>query len=123
MGKNTSEAMQTLRDTMPLACKALENGKLMHWELGNEPDLFKTTTPYPVRPANWTEKDYVDEWLSKTELMRQYLAKSCPDMAGDDLYQYIAPSFAGIFDSLNPVQTWQAGMGDDHDIALNSMHK
>lgn len=123
MGKNTTEAMQTLRDTVPLTCKALSGGKLMNWELGNEPDLFKTTRPYPVRPADWTEKDYVDEWLSKTELMRRYLAKSCPDMATDELYQYLAPSFAGLTSSLDPVKTWQAGMNNDHDIALNSMHK
>lgn len=123
MGKNSTAAMNTLLETVPLACKALKDGRLMHWELGNEPDLFKTTTPHAVRPADWSEEDYVDEWLSKTELMKRQLAKSCPDMATDDLYKFIAPSFAGMENSLNPVKTWQAGLDDDHDIALNSMHK
>lgn len=123
MGKNDTAAMDTLLATVPLACKALQNGKLMDWELGNEPDLFKTTTPHAVRPADWSDSDYVAEWLSKTRAMKRTMAKSCPDMATASTYQYLAPSFAGLTTSLNAVTTWQDGLDADQDISLNSMHK
>ncbi|KAL1849762.1 hypothetical protein Plec18167_008478 [Paecilomyces lecythidis] len=122
LGKNGSEGLDTLRATVPLACKALQGGKLAYWELGNEPDLYKTSAQGPVRPSNWTEKDYVNEWLTKTELIKKELEKSCPDMADNATYQYIAPSFAGVSNSLNPVTTWRDGLNTDHDIALNSEH-
>lgn len=123
MGKNGTAAMDTLLATASLACNALKSGKLMNWELGNEPDLFKTTSPHPVRPLDWSESDYVDEWLAKTRTMKRKLAKSCPDMATEATYKYLAPSFAGLTNSLDAVKTWQDGLDADHDIALNSMHK
>lgn len=123
LGKNGSEGIDSLLATVPLACKALQGGKLAYWELGNEPDLYKTSAQGPVRPSNWTEKDYVDEWLTKTRLIKSALEKSCPDMVNDSKYQYIAPSFAGVSNSLNPVTTWREGLNTDHDIALNSEHK
>ncbi|KAJ5538578.1 hypothetical protein N7494_008057 [Penicillium frequentans] len=122
MGKNGTEGMDTLLATAPLACKALKDGKLAYWEMGNEPDLFKTSAPDTKRPANWTESDYVTEWLSKTRLVKRQIAKACPEMAKDTEYQYIAPSFAGIGNSLDPVKTWQEGLDTYHDIKLNSMH-
>jgi len=57
LGRNSTVARQGLIDSVPYVCKALEGGKLLHWELGNEPDLFKTSAQGPVRPANWTEQD------------------------------------------------------------------
>ncbi|KAK5681570.1 hypothetical protein LTS10_006103 [Elasticomyces elasticus] len=57
LGRNSTVARQGLIDSVGYACKALEGGKLLHWELGNEPDLFKTSSQGPVRPANWTEQD------------------------------------------------------------------
>ncbi|KAJ5769363.1 hypothetical protein N7520_003922 [Penicillium odoratum] len=121
MGKNGTAGMDTLLATAPLACKALK-GKLAYWEMGNEPDLFKTSTPDTKRPANWTESDYVNEWLSKTRLVRRQIAKACPEMTTEAQYQYISPSFAGLTNSLDPVKTWQDGLDTDHDIKLNSMH-
>lgn len=110
-------------DTVPLACQALRGGKLAYWELGNEPDLYKTSSQGVVRPANWTEKDYVDEWLTKTRAIRRTLSGACPELATEEKYKYIAPSFAGISNSLKPIITWQDGLNTDHDIALNSEHK
>lgn len=115
--------MDTLLATVPLACKALKGGKLAYWEIGNEPDLFKTTTPNSVRHANWTESDYVAEWLAKERAVRRQLTKSCPEMATDTEYKYIAPSFAGLKNSLDAVKTWQNLINADHVVALNSMHK
>ena len=42
LAKNTSEDRQLLLDYVPLVCKALEKSNgFFHWELGNEPDLYK----------------------------------------------------------------------------------
>lgn len=115
--------MDSLLEVVPLACKALENGRLAYWELGNEPDLYKTSSQGRVRPSWWNETDYVDEWVNKTRIIREKMAETCPDLASDAKYKYIAPSFAGVTNSLNPVVTWRDGLDVDHNIALNSEHK
>ena len=38
MGKNGTIGYETLVGTVPLVCKALSNGKLAYWQLGNEPE-------------------------------------------------------------------------------------
>jgi hypothetical protein len=119
LGKNTSEATNTLVSTVPLACKALSNDNFAHWELGNEPDLFSGQ----VRPKNWTASDYVNEWLSKTHIIQRQLSKACPDMLTDGEYKYIAPSFAGTANRLDPVKTWEAGLDSGNAVGMNSMHK
>ncbi|KAJ5153369.1 Glycoside hydrolase superfamily [Penicillium canariense] len=118
LGKNTTEAMDTLIATVPLACKALSNGRLAHWELGNEPDLFKGK----VRPSTWLESDYVGEWLSKSRIIKRQLSQACPGMVTKGAYKYLAPSFAGTGNKLDPVKTWEVGLDTDHDIGMNSMH-
>lgn len=121
LGRNSSIARQGLIDSASYACKALGGGKLLHWELGNEPDLFKETG---ARPANWTEQDYVDEWLKYTRDIRAAMKKACPDMATDSEYTYYAPSFAGTGgNSLDPLTAWEAGLDSDKDIAIISSHK
>jgi hypothetical protein len=119
LGKNTTEAADTLIQTVPLACKALSNGNFDYWELGNEPDLYRTK----IRPANWTEPDYVAEWLSKSRIIKRQLTKACPKMATGDVYKYVAPSFAGTANRLDALTAWRAGLDTDKDIGLNSMHK
>ena len=119
LAKNGTVGLNSLLATVPLACKALENGKLAYWELGNEPDLYKTSAQGIVRPANWTEQSYVDEWLNKTRMMRTIMAQSCPDLPFD----FIAPSFAGTSNSLDPIITWRDGLDQDKDISLISSHK
>ena len=123
LGKNGSEGLDSLLATVPLACKALGGGKLAYWELGNEPDLYKTSAQGPVRPANWTAQDYVNEWLDKTRLIKSTMAQSCPELAANASYRYIAPSFGGVTNSLDPVTTWEDGLDTDQDIALDSVHK
>ena len=119
LGKNNTAGYQTLLETVPLACNALQGGKLAYWELGNEPDLYKTSAQGVVRPANWAEKDYVNEWLNKTRLVGQLVEKNCPNQA----YGYIAPSFAGTHNSLDPVKTWHSGLNADGNTKLISSHK
>ncbi|KAJ5766551.1 uncharacterized protein N7511_004167 [Penicillium nucicola] len=122
MGKNGTVGMDNLIATVPLACKALKDGKLAYWEIGNEPDLFKTTTPNSVRPTSWSESDYVTEWLAKAQVVKRQLKKSCPEMADEAKYKYLAPSFAGLTNSLDPLKTWKSGLDTVHNIGLNSMH-
>ncbi|GCB18100.1 beta-glucuronidase [Aspergillus awamori] len=119
LGKNSSSDIELMLESVPLACKALEGGKLAYWELGNEPDLYKTSAQGIRRPASWTEQDYVDEWLNKTARIEKRLVEACPELAES---KYIAPSFAGVTNSLNPVVTWEKGLDKSRNIALNSEH-
>ena len=121
LGKNGSVGFNSLVATIPLACKALEGGKLAYWELGNEPDLYKTSSQGAVRPSNWTEAAYVAEWLNKTRALKPVLADACPDLV--DSYEYFGLSFAGVTNSLNPVTAWRAGIDADQDIGQISIHK
>lgn len=120
MGKNGSHNLQLLLDTVPLACDALGNGKLLAWELGNEPDDFKNSPEAIVRPTNWTEKDYLHEWFSKTAALKRQMEKSCPELA---TVKYMAPSFGGITGTLKALTTWQEGLHKSKNIGLNSEHK
>ena len=122
LGKNGTVGRQTLLATAPLACKALGRDKLYYWELGNEPDLFKTSAQGVVRPANWTEEDYVAEWKSGTMAAEREFRKACPELIGFRRNRWMAPSFAGVNNSLKPVTTWREGLDSAHNIALNSEH-
>jgi hypothetical protein len=119
LGKNSTTARQALIDSVPFACKAL-TGRLAYWELGNEPDLMNLEL---VRPSGWSESDYVQEWLTWSRNIRKAMQKACPDLASNDKYKYIAPSFAGTGNlGLDPLLAWKAGLDADRDIALISSH-
>ena len=122
LGNNHTEGQETLRATVPLACAALQNSKLYHWELGNEPDLFSTSAQGAVRPSSWNEATYVQQWLNGTRTIKSLLSQSCPNLTTSDSYSYLAPSFAGTNNHLNPITTWHAGLNVDQDIALISSH-
>lgn len=122
LGRNSTVARQGLIDSVPYACHALQGGRLLHWELGNEPDLYKTSAQGHVRPMNWTEQDYVDEWLHWSGAIRQAMEGPCPDLASNENHTYYAPSFAGETNSLNPIITWEDGLDADKDIADISSH-
>lgn len=122
LAKNGTANRDSLLSSVPYACKALENGKLLHWELGNEPDLYKTSSQGIVRPATWNEQDYVDEWLNGTRAIRSTMAKTCPGLTTNAKYNYYAPSFAGTDNSLNPIVTWEDGLDTDKDIAVITSH-
>ena len=121
-GNNGSAGRETLLATIPLACKALENGKLFNWELGNEPDLYSTSAQGPVRPHSWNEETYVNQWLNGTRTIRLGLAQACPNLTSNASYGYLAPSFAGTSNTLNPIITWRDGLDADKNIKLISSH-
>jgi hypothetical protein len=92
--------------------------------MGNEPDLFKTNPPGGVRPASWTEADYIKEWQEKRDKVKTAIMKSCgEDWGSDEKYQWIAPSFAGLKNSLDPLKTWNAGLKNHKAVVLFSEHK
>lgn len=126
LGGNNSAGWQTLLDTIPLACKALGNGKLYLWEYGNEPDLFSTSSQGPVRPAaplGWNESIYVSQWLNGTRQIQKSLQESCPELLNDGSYGYLAPSFGGVNNTLKLPTTFAAGMDGDGNVKLVSTHK
>ena len=123
LAKNSTHARKALIESVPYACKALEDGKLLHWELGNEPDLYSISSQGPVRPPNWNEKDYVHEWLHWSRAIRAAMEEPCPDLAAKAEYTYYAPSFAGTDNALNPIVTWKDDLDKDKDIAVISSHK
>lgn len=109
---------------MPYACEALgQDDRLNVWELGNEPDLYRTSAQGIVRPVTWTEQDYVDEWLNLTRQIKNVLQANCSKLTTASEYQYMAPSFAGTGNSLDPIRTWEDGLNDDKDIEYISSHK
>lgn len=109
--------------TATLACKALgDDGKLLYWELGNEPDLFARSDNDSVRPTTWFEEDYVREWLNKTSLIQGKMRESCGDDSATT--KYIAPSFASVSGgALDMVVTWEDGLNKHHNIDQDSAHK
>ncbi|KAK6074180.1 beta-glucuronidase [Seiridium cupressi] len=121
-GNNDSRVLDTLNQTVPLACNALSNGNIYLWEYGNEPDLFATSAQGPVRPANYNESDYVNEWQKGTHTIRELLEQYCPDLLSNDTYGYLAPSFAGTNNHLKAPRAWSDGLDADGDIKYFSSH-
>ena len=122
LGKNGSIGYNTLVETVPLVCKALAGDKLAYWQLGNEPDLFKTSSQGPVRPSWWNETYYVDEYLNKIDIMRTTVSQNCPEVIDSGKFKFYAPSFAGTGNSLNVITTWQAGLNAENEVALIDSH-
>ena len=86
LGRNSTAARHALIESVPYACKALEGGRLLHWELGNEPDLYSTSSQGAVRPPNWNEKWYVHQWLHWSRKIHAAMEKPCPNLATPEKY-------------------------------------
>lgn len=124
LAKNSTTATQALVDSIPIACKALSQDNFLYWEMGNEPDLFKTSAQGIVRPKSWTEADYVKEWNDRISTVKSVLKSKCGDeWISDAKFKWLAPSFAGTGNSLNAVKAWNAGLGKSGVIGKFSSHK
>ncbi|KAI0397413.1 glycoside hydrolase family 79 protein [Xylariaceae sp. FL0594] len=121
-GNHDSRQWATLVQTAAIACKTLGRERLNWWEYGNEPDLFTTSAQGPVRPSNYSEADYVTEWLAGTRAIRGVLAENCPDMLSNETYGYLAPSFAGVSNHLRAPKAWSSGLDRDGTVRLFSTH-
>jgi len=92
--------------------------------MGNEPDLFKTSAQGIMRPGSWSETDYVKEWNTKIESIKGALSKNCgAEWVSKQRFQWLAPSFAGTGNSLNPLRTWNAQLNKSGVIGKFSSHK
>ncbi|GJC84925.1 beta-glucuronidase [Colletotrichum liriopes] len=119
LGANRSEGWETLKATVPLACKAIGKDNLDVWEYGNEPDLFSTSAQGPVRPSSWNESIYVEQWLNGTREIANILAEACPDFPKP---VFMAPSNAGTANRLRAPAQWAAGLNADENVAAFSTH-
>lgn len=124
LAKNGTKAAASLTKSVPYACKALSKDSLLYWEMGNEPDLYKTSAQGAVRPQNWNEADYVTEWSEKTEIVKKALSKGCgKEWVTENIFKWIAPSFAGTRNSLDVVKSWKHGLDKSNVIAKISSHR
>ena len=72
---------------------------------------------------NWTETDYVSEWINGTSTIEQAIKTACPDLSGA---KFMAPSFAGVgvngYFTLDPVEAWKKGINKNKNIGIISSH-
>lgn len=120
LGANSSAARTATFASAAYACKAI-GSDLAHWEYGNEPDLFVSSG---YRPHNYTEAEYVDEWLNGTTAISSAVKAACPSLANT---KFMAPSFVGVgpandFFTLDPVLAWKNGLDQNDNIGLISSH-
>ncbi|KAK3341468.1 glycoside hydrolase superfamily [Lasiosphaeria hispida] len=120
LGGNSSSGWQSLKNTVPLVCRALGKGKLYAWQYGNEPDLYSTSAQGPVRPPSWDEATYVEQWLNGTRMIKTLIEEHCPELL--DSYGYLAPAFGGVGNHLKAPKAWAAGINSDKNIKLFSTH-
>lgn len=64
----------------------------------------------------------MEEWLNKTKFIKSLVQEDCPKILVDHKFKFYAPSFAGTGNSLNMIETWEAGLDNDNDIALVDSH-
>jgi hypothetical protein len=83
LGRNSTVAREGLIDSAPYACNALKGGRLLNWELGNEPDLFSSNG---ARPPSWNPEWYVRQWLHWTRRIYDAMTGPCPKLAE---YKYV----------------------------------
>ena len=121
--KNSTADRAALLESVGPACKALGGGKLLAWELGNEADAYTTDSQGAVRPPTWGDPQYVAEWLNLTEVIKNKMKEECPELARNDAYKYIAPSFGGTDGHLQLLPVIEDGLDRDNDIGIVSQHK
>ncbi|KAF2740457.1 beta-glucuronidase [Polyplosphaeria fusca] len=119
LAKNDSAAATSLVKSAADACKAITGDRLLYWEMGNEPDLFKTSAQGIMRPSSWSETDYIKEWQAKVASVEQSLRDSCGNSA---VVRWLAPSFAGTSNSLDAVKAWKTGLNSAGKMARFSSH-
>ncbi|KAL1962237.1 hypothetical protein VTN77DRAFT_9893 [Rasamsonia byssochlamydoides] len=116
LAANNASGYDTLTATVPLACQALQDGPLNVWELGNEPDLYRGKW----RPSDWTEEEYVAEWLNGTDRIRTLLQQSCPSLAAD--LAFMAPSLSSPGSALKITNIFADGLDNESTVKQISVH-
>jgi hypothetical protein len=124
LGKKGEGYRQNLYGAATLACNALGGGKLLYWELGNEPDRYSLQDPIVgnVRPKTWNDAAFATEWLNVTRTLRTNIGYTCKDMITQQNYKFIAPSFSGT-GGMDPYDAYRAGIDQDNVVAEFSGHR
>lgn len=112
----------SLLETVAVACKALSNGNLLWWEYGNEPDLYKVSPERILRSKEFNQSTYLKQWKNGTAAIKKVLQESCPDLASDDKYGYVGPSFAGA-KNFNITRIFEQGINNNGSIKVITHHK
>jgi hypothetical protein len=113
-----------------MACQVLKGGPTMSWELGNEPDLYHTTTTtidaqdqrVMVRTGIWDESTYVKEWIEVERDLRTELGFSCPEMTTPTAWRMVGPSFSGGNGGLDAQKAWDNGLRQEGAVNEFSSH-
>lgn len=126
LAANSTADRQALLDSVRFACAAIPPERLYAWELGNEPDLYRSAlVGNSERPAGWAEPEYVGEWLRWSRKLREVMRKECPEAAGQRAFRFLAPSLAGSADlstmEVGPI--FDAGLAADSSLGIVSAHK
>ncbi|KAK3070119.1 hypothetical protein LTR53_011019 [Teratosphaeriaceae sp. CCFEE 6253] len=125
LAADSAEAHAALLDSVPFACRALR-GKLNGWELGNEPDFYAApVSAHPPRGPDYGPEEYVAEWLHWSRAIRGRMQETCPDLASNASFKFLAPSLAGAagLSTFEAAPVFAAGLNEDHDIGYISAHK
>ncbi|RDW82571.1 hypothetical protein BP6252_03683 [Coleophoma cylindrospora] len=121
MGLATTPAgWESLLQTIPLACSALESGNLLWWEYGNEPDLYPTSPARVLRTGAWNYSIYLDQWKNGTAAIEAGIKTSCPNLTSTEEYGYVGPSYA--YRGLDPSATFASGLNENGTIKQITMH-
>jgi hypothetical protein len=125
LARNDSAASSNIGDFVAYACDAFSKNNLLAWEMGNEPDLYKTSAQGIVRPGSWNEASYVKEWTARIAVVKTELKQKCgEEWVSSQKFKWLAPSFAGTKNSLNAVNAWNAGLSTSKgSIVQFSSHK
>ncbi|KAG9652785.1 glycoside hydrolase family 79 protein, partial [Aureobasidium melanogenum] len=119
LGANSSAARAATFASAAYACRAIGDN-LASWEYGNEPDLFVASG---YRPSNYSDADYVSEWLNGTSHIEQVVKSACPSLQGT---KFMAPSMAGVgangYMTLDPVKVFAEDLNADNNIDIISSH-
>jgi hypothetical protein len=124
LAKQGEGYLQNLFSGATVACNALQDGRLLYWELGNEPDMYAVASAVNgnVRPRSWNDEAFATEWLNVTRELRQQMGYTCQSMVTNQAFKFIAPSFAGI-GGMDPLEAWTAGIDKDNIVAEFSSHR
>lgn len=121
---NGSGFLRNMLTGVTISCRYFqENDRLLYWELGNEPDLYRTSAQGVVRDGSYDENKYAAEWRNMTEEVRNEVRITCKDLAEDGKFKLVAPSFAGTRNSLDPWKAWQSGVRESKRVGEFSSHQ
>jgi hypothetical protein len=105
--KNDSDSLRNLQGEAQESLKYIPAERLHLLEIGNENDYGAKSG---FRPVNWTQEDYVEEWISRSRNIQ----------TSDKSLRFFAPSFCCFnittdYSFFSPWTVWNSTFGYDRD--------